>query len=105
MIWSKVEHTAEGVRLALSEQHGPDVDLLMSTAAANELGSALTVAGGGSCDAKTVDDEPTVISIAGDVIMVEIEGESPIMFSLADQSTTVGAELLAPPPEAASPSP
>jgi len=36
-----------------------------------------------------------VISIAGDVIMVEIEGESPIMFSLADQSTTVGAELLA----------
>jgi len=63
MIWSKVDHTAEGVRLVLSEQHGPDVDLLMSATSADELGRALTVGRSVSVHAKTVDAERAVISI------------------------------------------
>jgi hypothetical protein len=98
VVWTKVEHTSEGTRLVLSDEHGPDVDLVMKAISADEVGRALFGGGGASSvDATTVDGEHALIWIAGGEIRIESEGEAAKSFLLAEQAVEVGEQLLARP--------
>ena len=98
MVWTNVEHSTDGVRLALSEQHGPDVDLVLPPPAAEELGRALFLGGSASyVNALTVDGDPIVVSASAGEVQIESKGGSPMVFVLAEEAVKLGEEILARP--------
>ena len=95
MIWTRAKRAKDGVRLVVSDSENGDVDLMLATAAAEELGHALVSRRDISrVDALSADGDRATVSAANDEIGVTIEGDAPFRFALGADAPELGAQLL-----------